>query len=77
MLRLTRKGSTRYRAPSASLLEFSSTIATDLREGDIRKAAEIVRRLSDKASAGHRSPPKNGPASDNENEGIGFRRNSR
>jgi len=75
LLRLTRKGSTRYRALSASFLEFASALGTDLREDDIRKAAVIVRQLSDEASAGHRSPRKIGPASDNEN-GIGFRRNS-
>jgi DNA-binding MarR family transcriptional regulator len=44
---LTRKGHARYRELSARLLEIASTMGADLREADIRKTAEIVRRLSD------------------------------
>jgi DNA-binding MarR family transcriptional regulator len=46
---LTRKGHARYRELSARLLEIASTMGADLREADIRKTAEIVRRLSDEA----------------------------
>jgi DNA-binding MarR family transcriptional regulator len=47
LVRLTRKGNTRYRALNARLLEMASTMGVDLSEPDIRKATEIVRRLSD------------------------------
>jgi DNA-binding MarR family transcriptional regulator len=47
LVRLTRKGNTRYRALNARLLEMASTMGADLSEPDIRKATEIVRRLSD------------------------------
>jgi DNA-binding MarR family transcriptional regulator len=47
LVRLTRKGNTRYRALNARLLEMASTMGAVLSEPDIRKATEIVRRLSD------------------------------
>jgi len=47
LVRLTRKGNTRYRALNARLLEIASTMGADMSEPDIHKAAEIVRRLSD------------------------------
>ena len=50
LVRLTRKGKTRYRELNARLLEIASTMGTDLSEGDIRKTTEIVRRLSDETT---------------------------
>jgi DNA-binding MarR family transcriptional regulator len=47
LVRLTRKGNTRYRALNARLLKMASVMGADLSEPDIRKATEIVRRLSD------------------------------
>jgi DNA-binding MarR family transcriptional regulator len=47
LVRLTRKGNTRYRALNARLLEMASAMGADLSEPDIRKATAIVRRLSD------------------------------
>jgi DNA-binding MarR family transcriptional regulator len=47
LVRLTRKGEARYRAMSARLLAVAATMGEDLSETDIRKAAGIVRRLSD------------------------------
>jgi DNA-binding MarR family transcriptional regulator len=47
LVRLTRKGNTRYRGLNARLLAMASTMGADLSEPDIRKATEIVRRLSD------------------------------
>ncbi|MBO0759263.1 MAG: MarR family transcriptional regulator [Bradyrhizobiaceae bacterium] len=47
LVRLTRKGNTRYRELNARLLEIASTMGADLSEPDVRKATEIVRRLSD------------------------------
>ena len=47
LVRLTRKGHTRYRELNARLLEIASTMGADLSEVDIRKTTEIVRRLSD------------------------------
>jgi DNA-binding MarR family transcriptional regulator len=47
LVRLTRKGNTHYRALNARLLEIASTMGADLSEPEIRKATEVVRRLSD------------------------------
>lgn len=49
LVRLTRKGTARYHALSARLLEIASTMGADLSEADIRKTIELVRRLSDEA----------------------------
>jgi DNA-binding MarR family transcriptional regulator len=49
LVRLTRKGDARYRKLSARFLAIASTMDADLSEADIRKTAEIVRRLSDDA----------------------------
>jgi DNA-binding MarR family transcriptional regulator len=49
LVRLTRKGDTRYRELSARFLAIASTIGAELSEADIRKTTEIVRRLSDEA----------------------------
>src|SRR5262249_8173225 len=49
LVRLTRKGNARYRELSARFLAIASTMGADLSEADIRKATEIVRRLSDEA----------------------------
>jgi len=56
LVRLTRKGHTRYRELNARLLEIASTMGADLSEVDIRKTTEIVRRLSDETKdAGRQS----------------------
>ena len=49
LVRLTRKGDARYRELSAQFLAIASTMGAALGEADIRKATEIVRRLSDEA----------------------------
>jgi DNA-binding MarR family transcriptional regulator len=49
LVRLTRKGEARYRALSAQLLTIAATMGAGLSEADIRRTAEIVRRLSDEA----------------------------
>ena len=49
LVRLTRKGDTRYRELSARFLAIASTMGAELREADIRKTTEIVRWLSDEA----------------------------
>ena len=49
LVRLTRKGDARYREWSARLLAIALMMGDELREADIRKTAEIVRRLSDEA----------------------------
>src|SRR5262249_46461873 len=47
LVHLTRKGNARYRAMSARLHEVAATMGADLSEADIRKAIDIVRRLSE------------------------------
>jgi DNA-binding MarR family transcriptional regulator len=47
LVRLTTKGEARYRELNARLLSIASTVARALSEAEIRKAAEIVRQLSD------------------------------
>lgn len=49
LVRLTRKGSARYREMSARLLGIASTMGADLSEAEIRKSIEVVRRLSEEA----------------------------
>jgi DNA-binding MarR family transcriptional regulator len=49
LVRLTRKGNARHREMSAQFLAIASTMGAELSEADIRKTAEIVRRLSDEA----------------------------
>jgi DNA-binding MarR family transcriptional regulator len=49
LVRLTPKGDARYRALNARLLAIASTMGADLSETEIRKASEVVRRLSDEA----------------------------
>jgi DNA-binding MarR family transcriptional regulator len=56
LVRLTRKGEARYRDLSARFLAITSTMGADLTEADIRKTAEVVRRLSDEAKG--RSAPR-------------------
>ncbi|MGF1594726.1 MAG: MarR family winged helix-turn-helix transcriptional regulator [Kiloniellaceae bacterium] len=51
LVRLTRKGDARYRALNARLLSIAATMGADLSEEEIRKAAEIVRQLSDDVKA--------------------------
>ena len=47
LVRLTSKGEARYRELNARLLSIASTMAGALGEAEIRKAAEVVRQLSD------------------------------
>jgi len=47
LVRLTRKGDTRYRELSARFLAIASTMGADLSEAHIRKTIELVRQLSD------------------------------
>ena len=49
LVRLTRKGEARYRAMSARLLAIAATMGEGSSEADIRRTAEIVRRLSEEA----------------------------
>ena len=49
LVRLTREGDARYRELSARFLAIASTMGGDLSEDHIRKAIEIVRRISDEA----------------------------
>jgi len=51
LVRLTPKGDARYRDLNARLLSIASTMGVALGEADIRKAIEIVRRLSDDVKA--------------------------
>jgi uncharacterized protein (DUF2336 family) len=50
-VRLTRKGDARYRELNARLLSIASTMSAALSEAEIRRAAEIVRQLSDDVKA--------------------------
>src|SRR6266511_5548656 len=49
LVRLTPRGDARYRELSTRFLAIASTMGIGLSEADIRKTAEIVRRLSDEA----------------------------
>src|SRR5262247_3958661 len=53
LVRLTRKGDSRYRELSARLLAITSTMGAYFSEADIRKTTELVRRLSDETTAKH------------------------
>ena len=46
LVRLTRKGASRYREMSARFLAMASAIGGDLNEAEIRKTAAVVRQLS-------------------------------
>ncbi len=46
-VQLTSKGRARYRALDARFLAIASTLGTGLSEAEIRRASELVRRLSD------------------------------
>ena len=52
LVRLTAKGNASYRELTARFLAIASTMGADMSEADIRKTAEIVRRLSDETK-GH------------------------
>jgi DNA-binding MarR family transcriptional regulator len=49
LVRLTRKGETRYQKLSARFLAIASTMGVALTEADVRKTVDIVRRISDEA----------------------------
>ena len=51
LVRLTTKGEARYRELNTRLLSIASTMAGALGEAEIRKAAEVVRQLSDDMKA--------------------------
>jgi DNA-binding MarR family transcriptional regulator len=51
LVRLTPKGSARYRELNARFLLIASTVGPTLRETDIRRTTEILRRLSDDVKA--------------------------
>jgi DNA-binding MarR family transcriptional regulator len=51
LVRLTPKGEARYRELNARLLSIASTMAGALSEAEIRKAAEVVRQLSEDVKA--------------------------
>lgn len=51
LVKLTRKGEAYYEEQRGQLLAIASTIAGGLSEGDIRRAAAIVRQLSDEVKA--------------------------
>ena len=49
LVRLTRKGESRYRESSARFLAIASSMGAQLAEAEIRKSTEILRRLSEEA----------------------------
>jgi DNA-binding MarR family transcriptional regulator len=51
LVQLTRKGDARYRELNARFLAIASTMGVTLSEGEIDKATEIVRQLSDDVKA--------------------------
>jgi len=51
LLRLTRKGNTRYREMNARLLDIAATMGADLSEAEIRRSTDIVRRLSEETKS--------------------------
>jgi DNA-binding MarR family transcriptional regulator len=51
LVRLTRKGDTRYRELNAQLLLIASSMCGALSEADVRKTIRIVQQLSDDAKA--------------------------
>jgi DNA-binding MarR family transcriptional regulator len=51
LVKLTRKGDTRYREMNARFLVIASTMGVDLSETEIRKTTAIVRQLSDDVKA--------------------------
>jgi DNA-binding MarR family transcriptional regulator len=56
LVRLTRKGNTRYRELNARLLSIAPTMGVALSEPDIRKTTEIVRQLSEDVKARSERP---------------------
>jgi DNA-binding MarR family transcriptional regulator len=51
LVRLTRKGETRYQKLSERFLSIASEMGAEVREPDVRDAIAIVRRISDEAKA--------------------------
>src|SRR5262245_59027332 len=56
LVRLTRKGDARYQKLTARFLAIASTMDSDLREAEIQKSIQVVRRISDEAK--RRSEPR-------------------
>ena len=56
LVQLTPKGEARYREWNARFLAIGSRMGVDLSEADIRRTAEIVRRLSDEVKAQSEEP---------------------
>jgi DNA-binding MarR family transcriptional regulator len=58
LVRLTSKGDARYRELSGRFLAIASTMGADSSEADVRKATEIVRRLSDETKGRSEQLPR-------------------
>ena len=58
LVRLTRKGDARYRTLSARFLAIASTMGGDVSEADLRKAIDVVRRISDEARSRSERPAR-------------------
>src|SRR5688572_21147218 len=56
LVKLTLKGDSRYREMNARFLAIASTMGVGLKEADIRRTTEIVRRLSDDAKTRSEQP---------------------
>jgi DNA-binding MarR family transcriptional regulator len=70
LVRLTRKGDAHFRELSARFLAIASTMGADLSEADIRKTAEIVRRLSDEAKGRSERLPRSARLAASAREGA-------
>jgi DNA-binding MarR family transcriptional regulator len=58
LVRLTRKGETRYQKMSGRLLAIASTMGADLSQADIRNTIAIVRQISDEAKGRSERVPR-------------------
>ncbi len=58
LVRLTRKGNTRYREMGARFLAIASTMGAGLSEADIRKTTETVRQLSEEVKVRSARPQR-------------------
>jgi DNA-binding MarR family transcriptional regulator len=58
LVRLTRKGETRYRELSERFLAIAATMGAELSEADVRATTDIVRRLGDETKARSKRLPQ-------------------
>jgi DNA-binding MarR family transcriptional regulator len=58
LVRLTGKGEARYREMNRRFLAIASTMGDALSEPDVRRATEIVRRLSEETTSRSERPPR-------------------